>query len=63
MSTRHLITRVREHLNLADLRESAIIILSCPTGSNLHVQYRINFFTISRKCNSDYEAKIHEACL
>ena len=65
MSSRHLITRVKEHLNLADLRKKAIKnhILSCPTYSNLRVQYNINSFTILRKCNSDYEAKIHEALL
>ena len=32
-----------------------------PTFSNL--QYNINYFTILSKCNSDYEAKIHEALL
>ena len=31
------------------------------TCSNL--KYNINSFTILRKCNSDYEAKIHEALL
>ena len=63
MYSRHLITRVKEHLNLADSRKSAIKnhILSCPICSNL--QYNINSFTILRKCNSDYEAKIHEALL
>ena len=63
VSFRYLITRVKEHLNLADLRKSAIKdhILSCPTCSNL--QYNINSFTILKKCNSDYEAKIHEALL
>ena len=61
MSSRHLITRVKKDLNLADSRKSTIKnhILSCPTCSNL--QYNINSFTILRKCNSDYEAKIHEA--
>ena len=63
MSSRHLITRVKEHLNLADSRISAIQdhILSYPICSNL--QYNINSFTILRKCNSDYEAKLHKALL
>ena len=63
MSSRHLITRVKEHLNLADSRKSAIKdqILSCPTCSNL--EYNINSFIILKKCNSDYEAKIHDALL
>ena len=58
-----LITRVKEHLNLADSRKSAIKdhMLSCPICSNL--QYNINSFTILKKCNLDYEAKIHEALL
>ena len=63
MSSRHLITRVKEHLNLADSRKNAIKdhILSCPICYNL--QYNINSFTILKRCNSDYEAKIHEALL
>ena len=63
MSSRHLIIIVKEHLNLADSRKSIIKdhILSCPTWSNL--EYNINSFTILRKCNSDYEAKIHEGLL
>ena len=63
MSSRHLITRVKEHMNLVDSRKSAIEdhILSCPVCSNL--QYNNNSFTILRKCNLDYKAKIHEALL
>ena len=63
MSYRHLIIRVKEHLNLADSRKSTIKdhISSCPACSNL--QYNIDFFTILRKCNSDCEAKIYEALL
>ena len=63
MSSEHLITRVREDLYLADSRKSATKdhILSYSTCSNL--QYNINSFTILRKCNSDYGAKIHEALL
>ena len=63
MSFRHLIIRVKEHLNLADSKKSAIKnhILSCPTCSNL--QYNIDSFTILRKCNSDYEAKFMKLCL
>ena len=63
MSSRHLIFKVKEHLNLADSRKSAIKnhILSCPTCSNL--QYNIDSFAILRKCNSDYDAKIHQALL
>ena len=63
MSSRHLITRVKEHLYLADSRKSAIKdhILLCPICPNL--QHNINSFTILKKCNSDYKGKIHEALL
>ena len=62
-SSRHLITKVRAHQNFAYSRKSAIKdhILSYTTESNL--QYNANSFAILRKCNSDYEAKIHEALL
>ena len=32
-------------------------------GACSNLQYSINSFTILRKCNSDYETKIHEALL
>ena len=62
MSLRHLSTRAKEHLNLADRRKSAIKdhLYSCDICSN---NLDMDSFTILKKCNSEYETKIHEALL
>ena len=63
MFTRHLGTRAGEHLNLADSRKSAIKdhIRSCHhCCSEIS---NITSFKILRKCNTDYDTKIHEALL
>ena len=62
MSSRHLSTRAKEHLNLADSRKSAIKdhLYSCDICSN---NLDMDSFTILKKCNSEYETKIHEALL
>ena len=59
MSSRHLITRVREHLNFKTLQDSAIKdhILACGKCSNE------NNFIIICKCKSKFCFKIHEALL
>ena len=63
MSSRHLITRVREHLNFKSLQDSAIKdhILSCGKCSNN--RFNENNFVIIRKCKSEFCSKIHEALL
>ena len=63
MSSRHLISRVREHLNFKSLEDSAIKdhILSCGKCSNNRFN-KINFVII-RKCESEFCYKIHEALL
>ena len=63
MSSRHLITRVREHLNFKSLQDSAIKdhILSCEKCSNN--RFDENNFVIIRKCKSEFCSKIHEALL
>ena len=63
MSSRHLITRVREHLNFKSLQDSAIKdhILSCRKCSNN--RFNENNFIIIRKCKSEFCFKIHEALL
>ena len=50
MSSRHLITRVRKHLNFKSIQESAIknYILSCDSCSN--VKFDLNNFSILRRC-------------
>ena len=54
MSSRHLSTRAKEHLNLADSRKSAIKdhLYSCDICSN---NLDMDSFTILKKCNSEYE--------
>ena len=63
MSTRHLITRVREHLDFNSIQRSAIKdhILSCDVCSD--VQHGIKSFTVIKKCQSRFHTKIHEALL
>ena len=63
MSTRHLITRVRGHLNFKSLQDSAIKdhILSCEKCSNN--RFDENNFVIIRKCKSEFCSKIHKALL
>ena len=63
MSTRHLITRVREHLDFNSIQRSAIKdhILSCDVCSD--VQHGIKSFTVIKKCQSKFHTKIHEALL
>ena len=63
MSSRHLITRVREHLNFKSLQDSAVKdhILSCEKCSNNRSDE--NNFVIIRKCKSEFCSKIHEALL
>ena len=63
MSSRHLITRVRKHLNFKSLQDNAIKdhILSCGKCSNN--RFNENNFIIIRKCKSEFCSKIHEALL
>ena len=60
MSSRHLITIVRENLNLADSRKSAIKDHICYAPPAIIFNITL-IISMSRKWNSDYEAKIHEA--
>ena len=63
MSWRHLITRLREHLNFKSIQESAVQnhILSCDFCSN--VKFNLNNLLILRKHKSDFHTRIHEALL
>ena len=60
MSSRHLSTRVREHLNLNSKQKSSIKdhIAACNFCSKTKIG--IDSFKIIRKCRSDYDTKIHE---
>ena len=61
MSTLHLITRVREHLDFNSIQRSAINdhILSCDICSV--VQHGLKSFTVIKKCQSKFHTKIHKA--
>ena len=63
MFSRHLSTRVREHLNLNSKQKSSIKdhIAACNFCSKTKIG--IDSFKIIRKCRSDYDTKIHEALL
>ena len=63
MSSRHLITRVRGHLNFKSLQDSAIKdhILSCGKCSNN--RFNENNFIIICKCKSEFYSKIYQAPL
>ena len=63
MSTRHLITRVREHLNFNSIQRSAIKdrILSCGICSD--VQHGLKSFTVIKKYQSEFHTKIQKALL
>ena len=63
MSSRYLISRVREHLNFKNLQDSVIKdhILLCRKCSNN--RFNENNFIIIRKYKSEFSSKIHEALL
>jgi len=63
MSTRHLITRVKEHLNLRANTKTAINdhILDCNKCCNF--KYDLSSFKVLKTCRNVYETKIHEALL
>ena len=62
MTTRHMNTRVKEHLHLKNTK-SAIHdhIKDCKTC--LETEYDLNNFQILRHCTTKYETKIQEALL
>ena len=63
MTTRHLGTRAGEHLNLDDSHKSVIKdhLRSCRQYCN--GACNVTSFKILRKCNTDYDRKIHEDLL
>ena len=60
MSSRHLITRVRKHLNFHSLLIKDHI-LSCEKCFNY--RFNDNNFIMIRKCKSELGSKIHQALL
>ena len=63
MSTRHLITRANEHLNVRQKSDSAINqhIRDCEHCSEAN--HNVSSFKILKKCSTEYETKIQEALL
>ena len=61
MSTRHLSTRAREHLDFNSQGSSAIKnhIMCCNVCSS--VKLNLNSFKIIKKCELEFHTKIHEA--
>ena len=63
MSSRHLITRVQEHLNFKSLQDSAIKDHILSFGKCSNNWFNENNFIIRHKCKSEFCSKIHEALL
>ena len=63
MSTRHLCIRVGEHLGFRMKTKSSVKdqLMSCDICAN--TKFNINLFKIIKKCNSNFETKIHKALL
>ena len=64
MSTRHLVTRAREHLQLnSNSNKSAMSqhVSSCQTCQNRSLN--VSSFKVIRNCHHEYETKIQEALL
>ena len=64
MSSRHLGTQAREHLNLADINTKSAIkdhLYDCDKCSSM--KHSVESFKILKKCVTEYDAKIQEALL
>ena len=64
-STRHVITRAKEHLNLGSSVKSKIKdhIIECNLCNKKDMDSLIHRFSVIKKCSSDYDCKIHEALI
>ena len=64
-SARHWITRAKEHISDCKSNKTVIKnhILNCNSCLNENSKFKLDRFSIMRKSNSAYEAKIHEALL
>ena len=64
-STRHVITRAKEHLNLGSSVKSKIKdhIIECNLCNKKDMDSLIHHFSVIKKCSSDYDCKIHEALI
>ena len=64
-STRHVVTRAKEHLNLGSSVKSKMKehISECNLCNKNDTDSSIHRFIVIKKCSSDYDCKIHEALL
>ena len=62
-TTRHLITRAHEHLNLNSIAKTAVKdhINSCSHCTKIDLS--VSNFKVIKKCNTSFEAKVQEALL
>ena len=62
-TTRHLITRAHEHLNLNSIAKTAVKnhLYSCSHYSRNDLS--VNDFKVIKRCNTGFKAKIQEALL
>ena len=60
-STRHVVTRAKEHLNLGSSVKSKIKehIIECSSCNKKDTDSLMNHFGVIKKCVSDYDCKIH----
>ena len=64
MSSRHLRSRAREHLNLADINTKSAIkdhLYDCDKCSSMKLS--VESFKVLKKCVTEYDTKIQEALL
>ena len=64
-SAQHLITRAKEHISDCKSNKRAIKnhISNCNSCLEKNRKFQLDRISVTRKCNSAYEAKIHEALL
>ena len=62
-TTRHLITRAHEHLNLNSIAKSAVKDHIYPCSHCSKTVLSVRNFEVIKKCNTGFEAKIQEALL
>ena len=63
MFTRHLITRVSEHLDFNIIQKSAIKNYILSRDISPDVQHGLKSFTVIKKCQSKFHTKIYKALL
>ena len=63
MSSRHLITKVQEHLNFKSIQESVVKNHSLSCDSCSSIKFGLNNFSILRKCKSEFHTRIHKVLL